>query len=158
MRKLPAVACQVAAGEPVPFDAPAEFHSAGAAEEIEVSAFTNLLVKGENVLAIQAHNSSLGSFSFAVIPELLANFQRGPFVQNASSNQIQVIWKTPMPSDTKVEFGTNAVLGHVLFDTNAVITHAPALTNLLPDTIYSYRVSSSSDGQTPPRQSRPFGP
>ena len=113
-----------------------------------MSAFTNLLVKGENVLAIQAHNSSLDSFSFAVIPEFLANFQRGPFVQNASSNQIQVIWKTPRPSDTKVEFGTNASLSQVLVDTNAVVTHATTLTGLFADTLYSYRISSSAHGQT----------
>src|SRR6185436_3825626 len=108
------------AGSSVPYNAAAAFHSAGAAEEINLTPFTNLLVTGDNILAIQAHNSSATSFSFTLVPELLANFQRGPFIQNASTNQIQVIWKTPVLSDTKVEFGTNVSLGNALFDTNLV--------------------------------------
>ena len=134
------------AGSSVPYNAAAAFHSAGAAEEIDVTPFTNLLVAGDNVLAIQTHNSSLTSFSFTLVPELLANFQRGPFIQNASTNQIQVIWKTPVPSDTKVEFGTNGSLGNALFDTNLVTTHVATLTNLASNTSYSYRVSSSDGG------------
>ena len=134
------------AGDPVPYNAAAAFHPAGVAEEIDVTSFTNLIVTGDNVLAIQAHNSSLTSFSFTLVPELLANFQRGPFVQNASTNQIQVIWKTPVPSDTSVEFGTNGSLGITLLDTNLVTTHVATLTNLASNTSYSYRVSSSDGG------------
>jgi hypothetical protein len=134
------------AGSFVSYNAAAAFHSAGAAEEIDVTSFTNLMVTGDNVLAIQAHNGSLTNFSFTLVPELLANFQRGPFIQNASTNHIQVIWKTPVPSDTRVEFGTTASLGIALFDTNLVTTHVATLTNLAPNTSYSYRVSSSAGG------------
>src|SRR5678816_1653946 len=56
------------AGSSVPYNAAAAFHSAGAAEEIDVTPFTNLLVTGDNILAIQAHNSSVTSFSFTLVP------------------------------------------------------------------------------------------
>src|SRR3989442_879059 len=70
------------AGSVVPFNALADYHPAGVAEEINVTAFTNLLAAGENLLAIQGHNSFTNIYSFLLVPELLANFQRGPFVQN----------------------------------------------------------------------------
>jgi hypothetical protein len=49
-----------------------------------------------------------------------------------------------VPSDTKVEFGTNGSLGTPC-DTNLVTTVA-TLTNLASNTSYSYRVSSSDGG------------
>src|SRR5437867_668247 len=112
-------------------------------EEINLTAFTNLLVTGTNVLAIELHNSSLQDFTAALVTELVANFTRGPFVQNVSSNRAQVIWKTPVPADTKLEFGTTGALVNALLDTNLVTTHVVTLTNLPPDSVIFYRASSS---------------
>ena len=47
-------------------------HEAGSAEDFDISAHAGLLVVGNNVLAIQAHNRSLTSSDFSIIPELLS--------------------------------------------------------------------------------------
>ena len=132
----------------VTFDKPAWPTGQVLGEEIDLSAFVNLLVPGKNVLAIQLHNSSLQDTAMTLVPELLGNFQRGPFVQNASSNSVDIIWKTPVAGDSTVEFGTTAVLGNTVLDANPVTNHVVTLTNLVPGTAYHYRVTSSGGGET----------
>src|SRR5439155_20384561 len=102
------------------------------AEGIEGSAFTGLLVRGENVLAIQAHNYFLFDSTFALVPELLANFNRGPFVQNASTNGIQIIWRTPIPTSSKVEYGTEASMNLAMAESSLVTKHPVTPTNHPP--------------------------
>src|SRR3989442_1322274 len=82
-----------------------------------------------------------------LVSELVANFTRGPFVQNVSSNRAHVIWKTPVPADTKLEFGTTSGVENALLDTNLVTTHVVTLTNLSPDSVVFYRATSSEGNQ-----------
>ncbi|MBI4663021.1 MAG: metallophosphoesterase [Verrucomicrobia bacterium] len=134
---------------PIPFNAAAtNSHPRGAIEEIDVGASAILLKLGTNVLAIQAHNASLQDFDFVLVAELLANFTRGPFLQNASSNRVQIIWKTFAPADARVEYGTNSALGLSVSDTNLLTTHVATLIDLAPDTTYYYRIRSSANGQS----------
>lgn len=136
-------------GSFVPFNAPAtNAHPIGLVEEIDVGMFASLLVRGTNVLAIQAHNSSLKDSDFVLVPELRGHFTRGPFLQNASSQSIQVIWKTLLPADTAVEYGTNSALGKIFADAGLATNHVATLANLAPDTIYYYRARSSAGGQS----------
>jgi hypothetical protein len=131
-------------GSAVSYDALAtNFHQRANVEEIDLSAFAKLLTPGTNVLAIQAHNAAEFDSNFVLVPELLANFTRGPFVQNASTNSIQVIWKTPVAATAAVEYGTNSLLGSEISVAAPNTTHALALTNLVPDTTYYYRARSS---------------
>ena len=107
---------------PVAFDDYADYHPGGTAEEFDVSAANGDLLNGENVLAIEVHTAVTNESGLAflnhmmLVPELLANFQRGPVVQNASTNRIQVIWRTPVPANTEVEFGTNLTFGIEILD------------------------------------------
>ena len=119
-------------------------HAMGNTEEIDVSANANLLGDGSNVLSIQLHNAWQEGTDFGLVPELLSNFPRGPFVQNASSRSIQVIWKTPLPTDAMVEFGLAPSLGSSVAEPFRTTVHALTLTNLAPATRYYYRVSSST--------------
>jgi hypothetical protein len=132
----------------VRFDTPALLTGQILGEEIDLSAFVNLLVPDENVLGIQLHNSALQDTTMLLVPELLANFQRGPFVQNASSNSVQIIWKTPVASDSVVEFGITTDLGNRIADGNQVTNHVVTVTNLAPGNAYYYRVTSSVSGET----------
>jgi len=132
----------------VAFDTPALLTGQIIGEEIDLSAFVNLLQPGENVLAIELHNSSLQDTTMLLVPELLANFHRGPFVQNASSNSVQIIWKTLIASDSAVEFGPTPALGGEITDTNPVVTHVITLTNLAAGALCHYRVKSSAGGVT----------
>ena len=51
-------------------------------------------IDGENLLAAEGSFSNEGSVLVPLAPALLANFVRGPFIQNATTNSIQVIWRT----------------------------------------------------------------
>lgn len=138
--------------DPVRFDDYATYHASGAAEEFDLTAFTNLLVAGENVLAIELHSSPTNEAccpnSLRVVPELLANFQRGPFVQSTSTNQTQIIWRTPVPADSAIEYGTSEAMGSLVVNSNLVTQHVLTLTNLVPGTTYYYRVQSAANSVT----------
>jgi len=114
--------------DPVSCSDYANYHFSAAAEEFDVSSFSGLLTAGENVLAIQVHTAVTNppgyTSSLRLVPELLANFQRGPFVANASTNSMQVIWQTPVAADSAVDFGTNDVMEAGVSD--------PALTSQPP--------------------------
>ncbi len=59
------------AGDPATYDTLASpLHEAGVPERIDLSAWTGLLLPGENVLAIQGHNERLDSSDLSVIPAL----------------------------------------------------------------------------------------
>jgi hypothetical protein len=134
--------------DPVAHDDYANYHFSGTAEEFDVSSFSGLLDAGENVLAIQMHTAAINppgyDSSMRLVPELLANFQRGPFVANASTNSIQVIWRTPVAADSVVQFGTNQTLAAEISDADLTTNHVFTLTGLLPGTEYFYRIRSTA--------------
>ena len=132
----------------VAFDTPAPVLGRTNAQQFDLSDFVPLLNVGTNVLAIELHNSSLADSSMALVPELRANFTRGPYLQSTSSNRTLIVWRTPVPADSRVDYGIGGRWDGVCWDTNEVLTHAVTLTNLMPGTLYSYRVSSTAGGRT----------
>ena len=138
--------------DPVAFDDYADQHPGGTADEFDVSAFAGLLAAGENLLAIQVHTATTNlpgyDNSMRLVPELLANFQRGPFVANASTNSIQVVWRTPVATDSAVDYGTDESLGMQVSDSALTTNHVLSLTGLLAGTEYSYRVRSTTGDTT----------
>ncbi len=60
-------------GEPPPFDAFSSSHEAGTPETIDLSAGLEVIENGVNVLAVQVHNTSIGSSDLSFVPELAAN-------------------------------------------------------------------------------------
>lgn len=136
------------AGEPVPYDEAASVHPRGSNEEIDLRPFRSQFVAGTNVLALQVHNSAITDPTWAVVPELLSGFTRGPFLQSTSSNRTLIVWKTSVPADSSIEFGLDPSLGTTVRDLSLTTTHVMALTNLLADTTYYYRVASSDGTDT----------
>jgi uncharacterized protein (DUF1800 family) len=59
-------------GSPPAYTAFAASHDAGTPEEVDITSRKNLLVAGTNVLAIQVHNTSIGSTDLTINPELLS--------------------------------------------------------------------------------------
>ncbi|MBU0678498.1 MAG: metallophosphoesterase family protein, partial [Verrucomicrobia bacterium] len=136
------------ASDPAYNQAASPARESGPAEEIDISFFLNLLVPGENVLAIQGHNTTLSSSDFSLTPELISNFIRGPFVQDARTNGVKVIWKTPRSSDSLVEYGTTPAMGSSLFSAGYTSNHVTKLSGIQPGTVYYYRISSSDGSDT----------
>lgn len=131
---------------------PHPFHQGGAAEDFDVSASKGLLNSGDNVLAIEVHtaitNEVGNTNGMRLVPELLANFERGPFIQNATTNSMQVIWRTPVPADSVVDFGTNQTLGSEISDATLTTNHVVTLTNLQPGGLYYYSTRSTAAAVT----------
>lgn len=130
------------AGGSISYNTYATNHVRGTAEVFNVSAYLPLLTPGENLLAIQLHRAA--NTNLVLVPELRANFQRGPFVSNASTNSIQIIWQTPVLSDSVVEFGMDEAVGSSVTNSTLVTNHVVTLANLLPGQRYYYRVRSST--------------
>ena len=134
--------------DPVGFDDYAIDHPRGVAEEFDVSVFVPALISGTNLLAIQLHVSTNYPSTLVLAPELLANFQRGPFIQNTSASGTEVIWRTPVAADATVEYGASGALGLAVSNRIPATEHVLALTGLLPGTRYCYRVRSTAGALT----------
>ena len=67
----------------------------------------------------------------------------GPLVVSVTNDQATILWETDELSDTKVEYGLTGDLGLVRLSTEDVDFHGISLTNLIADTTYFFRVSST---------------
>jgi hypothetical protein len=137
-----------AANELVPFNQLAAYHLRGFTEEIDVSPGIPLGQKGENILAIQLLGSSAtADYTACMAAELVANFTRSPYVQNATTNSIQIIYKTPSLAATSVQYGlTQDSAAETIVDQSGT-NHVATLTNLAPGTTYTYRVGAVVNGK-----------
>jgi len=67
---------------------------------------------------------------------------KGPYLQNATSTSMVVIWQTNEPSDSRVDFGLTSGYTKYLYDPALRQTHEVNVSGLDPDTLYHYRVTS----------------
>jgi hypothetical protein len=134
-------------GDPPPPDAVAVPHARYATEELDVSAHRHRLVTGTNVLAIQFHSATLPATSLVLVPELFANFQRGPMLQNVTASGATILWRTPVAATSAVEFGATPALGQWVADERLTTNHVMTLGGLSPGTEHYYRVVSAKDTQ-----------
>ena len=69
---------------------------------------------------------------------------RGPYLQTATPTSVVVKWRTDVPTDSQVSYGT--LLGHLtkqVADTTVATEHEIRLTGLSPDTTYYYAIGST---------------
>ncbi len=134
--------------EPVPYEQPPEpGRWAGAAEELDCSAARDALQPGVNVLALQWHPPP-GGWSGRLVPELRANFTRGPYVQAVTATSLTWMWRTPRPATSEVELGEDpAALQPVVVSAEPTNRHQVTVGGLRSGTQYWYRVVSRRDGE-----------
>ena len=118
----------------------------GVAQDFDVSEFAPLLNSGTNVLAIQLHGGPSLASALVLVPELLANFQRGPCAQNTSTSQAQVVWRTPVPAYSEVSYWNSDDYVITLSSRRLTNNHALTLNYLQPGTRYFYQVRSQAGG------------
>lgn len=125
------------------------------AEVIDLTARVDLLRVGTNVLALQVTDGFPGSSTLYLWPELRANFQRGPWLQNVSTQQAWITWDTAVPATGWVEWEELAPAepGETpVRSTRRVVAANPAtrqavpLDSLSPGTTYRYRVGVTLNG------------
>mgnify|MGYP001474845745 FL=1 len=73
------------------------------------------------------------------------NVVRGPYLQNPTPSSIVVRWRTDVPTDSKVQFGsTLAGISNTILDTTTTTEHRVVVSGLQPKTSYFYRIGNSS--------------
>ena len=107
---------------------------------IDLEPYKQLLVKGENILAIQAHDDSTNSSGFAFHIELLANTVRGPIVESTTTTDTKIAWQTLKPTTSVVEYGLTTSLGKRIESEMLTTDHVLQLIDLEPSATYHYRV------------------
>ncbi|MDF1697135.1 MAG: metallophosphoesterase family protein, partial [Saprospiraceae bacterium] len=119
--------------------------------DIAITSISNLLVTGENVLAVEVHqvsnSSSDISFDFkatASIPGAV-NITRGPYLQKASASSMTVRWRTASSTQSIVKYGTNINnLNQTYSNTTPKTEHIAEINGLAPNTKYFYRIENSA--------------
>ena len=128
-------------GDPVPIDAGAVPRYDGPPMEYDLSSSIADLKRGTNMLAFQLHPNGTVGNSMALVFELLANFTRGPFVQNVSATSAQIIFRTPTITTATVEVSGPLNRMDRFTDATPTNQHVTLVTNLLPGTKYFYQIS-----------------
>jgi hypothetical protein len=136
-----------ASTNPPALGAAAVRHFRGPTELIDLASFIPTLKAGDNVLAVQLHTDGVDYAGVMMATELLANFTRGPFIQNTTTNSTQIIWHTVVPTTGFVFFGKDADHLSIVSDPTVDRIHAPTLTGLEPGQTYIYRVYAQSGSQ-----------
>ncbi len=111
-----------------------------------------LLVDGTNVLAVEIHQANGTSSDISLDLDLVggdagatASVTRGPYLQRGSATGLVVRWRTDMPTDSRVRYGTDAASLSQTADVGATTTeHVVTLTGLTPDTTYYYSVGTTT--------------
>lgn len=107
-------------------------------------------VAGNNVIAVEIHQSSTTSSDITFDLELIGNIPggttltRGPYLQMGTETSINIRWRTASATDSRVTLGT--VLGTypiVVNDASVTTEHEITVSGLTPDTRYYYTVGSS---------------
>jgi 3',5'-cyclic AMP phosphodiesterase CpdA len=125
----------------------------GGSDESTPQTFTfspSLLVAGDNVIAVEIHQSDASSsdisFNFELVGSNTPSLTRGPYLNMGNETAVTLRWRTDIATNTKVELGTTHGVYPTVFTDNVVTTeHEIRLTGLTPDTKYFYRFGSSTD-------------
>jgi sugar lactone lactonase YvrE len=75
------------------------------------------------------------------VPPTISNI----LVSNITKNSATITWTTDQPASSSVEYGTTASYGSSASDSILTTSHAIILTNLLPTTLYHFRVTSANE-------------
>lgn len=114
---------------------------------------SNLLVAGNNVLAVEVHQNTKTSpdLSFncslvatAVAPPPTVTITRGPYLQALTSNSIVIRWRTDIACDSKIRYGMTLNYASTKTDATSTVEHSVKLTGLTAATKYFYTIENSS--------------
>lgn len=121
-------------------------------DAVDVAVFpSSVFVPGPNLLAVEIHQSSAASSDLRFDLQVVAAtdgtplISRGPYLQLGTSSNIVVRWRTDVPADSRVRFGTAAdSLDRMVSDGILTTEHEMLLPGLAPYTRYYYQVGTSA--------------
>jgi len=115
-------------------------------EETDITAGIPLLVGNAlNTIAVEIHQTTVTNDDLVMDLELIHSVRpvvmRGPYLQNASSSAISVRWRSHIPSNSRVWYGSApGSLTEMAGDPAATIEHEVRLSGLAPQSRYYYAV------------------
>jgi serine protease len=89
--------------------------------------------------AYAAVNEALGGSPPDTTPPVISNIQ----MVDITHNSARVTWTTDEPADSTVYYGTTTSYGSSESNSAYVTSHSVTLSNLIPDTLYHFKVSST---------------
>ncbi|MBK8340718.1 MAG: metallophosphoesterase family protein [Flavobacteriales bacterium] len=107
-------------------------------------------VNGDNTIAVEMHQSAGTSSDLSFNLELLGldgspSLFRGPYLQASTPTSIVVKWKTDVPTDSRVRYGsTVGALDLSATLAAQVLEHEVTLTGLQPNTTYFYAIGTTT--------------
>jgi len=114
---------------------------------LDISRHAELLVEGENVLAVEGPYSGESLSTVPLAAMVVAGVLRGPIVVRSTPTSVAIVFRTADQSGW-VEFGPTAAMGSTVTNIPAGADSLVALTNLQPDTTYYYRVGYNAEEGT----------
>ena len=109
-----------------------------------------LLIPGNNLLAVEVHQSGGSSTDVSFDLELLAMgdpiILRGPYLQKGTPSSVIVNWRTNFKRQSRVCYGTHPdSLIFCVVDTNRTYDHEMLVAGLSPNTKYYYLIGDEGD-------------
>jgi 3',5'-cyclic AMP phosphodiesterase CpdA len=110
---------------------------------------TSLFIPGNNIIAVEIHQSSLTSSDLFFDMELVGintlSVTRGPFLQIGSQTGITIRWKTDVATNSRVTYGTSFGTYTNTVDSALLTTdHIVRISGLTADTKYYYTIGSTT--------------
>lgn len=107
-------------------------------------------VNGNNTIAVEMHLNIATSVDMSFDLELMGldpvpSIFRGPYLHTATSSGITVCWKTDVPTDSRVRYGTTpGALVNNAVNAGLVLEHEIKITGLQPNTTYYYAIGTQT--------------
>jgi len=108
------------------------------------------LPTGTHTIAAEIHQSAASSSDISFDLELIANennasVSRGPYLNLATQQSVHIRWRTNIPANSVVNFGTvTGTLTSNVTDNTLVTEHDVLITGLTADTKYYYSIGNSN--------------
>jgi hypothetical protein len=109
----------------------------------------SVFVNGNNVIAVEIHQNTITSSDITFDMELIGTanpiLTRGPYLQVGTKDAVTLRWRTNIPTDSKVTWGTTfGTYSNSLTDPLVTTEHKVRITSLSTDTKYFYTIGSST--------------
>ncbi len=134
------------------------FASSTSSDNSQISInIANSLVIGSNVIAVEIHQRSASSsdISFdlqlgATIPGAV-DVTRGPYLQKATPSSVVIRWRTSVPTESVINYGTSISSLNQTVNQNSIVTdHEIEISGLNAGTTYFYQLANDTMVLYPP--------
>ncbi len=110
---------------------------------------TSLFNPGDNLVAVEIHQTTATSGDLFFDMELIGvndvAISRGPYLQMGGQTGITIRWRTDIPTNSRVTYGTTlGTYPNTVNDATVTTEHIVNLSGLSPDTKYFYTIGSSA--------------